>query len=154
VLIAAAWVLYAELAGTRKFLSSDLGRRIAWLLYGLALIAFGLSHFFYLELTAPLVPAWLPGPVFWAYATGAIYTACGLAVATGLAPRLGALGATANITLITLLVWGPMVAAGGLTATHWQETVVSCALMTASWVLASGSPPATGWRRRPSPRDR
>jgi len=154
VLIAAAWVLYAELASTRKFLSSDLGRRIAWLLYGLALIAFGLSHVFYLELTAPLVPAWLPGPVFWAYATGAIYTICGLAIATGLAPRLGALGATANITLITLLVWGPMVAAGGLTATHWQETVVSCALMTASWVLASGSPPATGWLRRLSPRDR
>ncbi|HYU97170.1 MAG TPA: hypothetical protein VE989_13535 [Sphingomicrobium sp.] len=154
VLIAAAWVLYAELASTRKFLSSDLGRRIAWLLYGLALIAFGLSHVFYLELTAPLVPAWLPEPVFWAYVTGVIYTISGLTIATGLAPRLGALGAAANITLITLLVWGPMVAAGGLTATHWQETVVSCALMTASWVLASGSPPATGWLRRLSPRDR
>lgn len=154
VLIAAAWVLYAELAGTRKFLSSDLGRRIAGLLYGLALIAFGLSHFFYLDMTAPLVPAWLPGPLFWAYATGVIYTACGLAIASGLAPRLGALGAAANITLITVLVWGPMVAAGGLSAMHWQETVVSCALMAASWVLASGSPPVTGWLRRPSPRDR
>jgi uncharacterized membrane protein len=86
------------------------------LLYGLALIAFGLSHFFYLELTAPLVPSWLPGPVFWAYATGTIYTVCGLAIATNFAPRLGALGAAANITLITVLVWVPIVAAGGLTA--------------------------------------
>lgn len=148
VLIAAAWVLYAELTGARKLLSSELGVRIAWLLYGLALIAFGLSHFFYLELTAPLVPSWLPGPVFWAYATGTIYTVCGLALATNLAPRLGALGAAANITLITVLVWGPMAAAGGLTAMHWQETVVSCALTAASWVLASGSPPATGSLRR------
>jgi uncharacterized membrane protein len=154
VLIAAAWVLYVGLADDRKFLSSDLGVRIAWLLYSLALIAFGLSHFFYLELTAPLVPAWLPGPVFWAYATGIIYTACGLAIATNLAPRLGALGAAANITLITVLVWGPMVAAGDLTAMHWQETVVSCGLTAASWVLASGSPPATGWLRRPSPTHR
>jgi uncharacterized membrane protein len=154
VLIAAAWVLYGDLAGTRTFPASGLGMRIAWLLYGLALIAFGLSHFFYLDLTAPLVPRWLPGPVFWAYATGVIYTACGLAIASGFAPRVGALGAAANISLITLLVWGPMAAAGGLTAMHWQETVVSCALMTASWVLASGSPPATGWLRHPSRRDR
>jgi len=154
VLIAAAWVLYAELAPTRKLLSSDVGVRIAWLLYGLGLIAFGLSHFFYLELTAPLVPAWLPGPVFWAYATGTIYTVCGIAIATNLGPRLGALGAAVNITLITVLVWGPIVAAGGLTAMHWQETVVSCALTAASWVLATGSPPATGSLRRLFPTHR
>ena len=143
VLIAAAWVLYAELAPSRKLLSSALGLRIAGLLYGLALIAFGLSHFFYLELTAPLVPSWLPGPVFWAYATGVIYTVCGLAIATNLAPRLGALGAAANITLITVLVWGPMVAAGGLNAMHWQETVVSWALTAGSLVLASGWQPGS-----------
>ena len=140
VLIAAAWVLY-----TRS------RTRIAYVLYGLALIAFGLSHFFYLELTTPLVPAWLGVPVLWAYATGSIYTVCGVAMVLGLAARLVSLAAAANITLITLLVWVPIVAAGGLTAMHWQETVVSCALMVSSWVLASGSPPETGWLRRPSP---
>jgi uncharacterized membrane protein len=147
VMIVAAWILYADLANSRKFLASDLAIRIAWLLYGLALIAFGLSHFFYLELTAPLVPKWLPGPVFWAFATGAIYTLCGLAIATNLAPRLGALGAAINITLISMLVWAPIVIAGGLTPMHWQETVVSWALTASAWVLASGSRPATGWRR-------
>jgi len=140
VLIAAAWVLY-----TRS------RTRIAYVLYGLALIAFGLSHFFYLELTTPLVPAWLGVPVLWAYATGSIYTVCGVAMVLGLAARVASLAAAANITLITLLVWVPIVAAGGLTAMHWQETVVSCALMVSSWVLASGSPPETGWLRRPSP---
>lgn len=140
VLIAAAWVLY-----TRS------RTRIAYVLYGLALIAFGLSHFFYLELTTPLVPAWLGVPVLWAYATGSIYTVCGVAMVLGLAARLASLAAAVNITLITLLVWVPIVAAGGLTAMHWQETVVSCALMVSSWVLASGSPPETGWLRRPSP---
>ena len=154
VLIAAAWVLYAELASRQKLMSSELGVRLAYILYGLGLIAFGLSHFFYLELTAPLVPTWLLVPVFWAYATGAIYTVCGLAIATSLAPRLGVLGAAANITLITLLVWGPMLAAGGLSAMHWQETVVSWALTAASWVLASGSPPATAARLFPSRKHR
>jgi uncharacterized membrane protein len=154
VLIAGAWILYAEGAGTKAGLASDVAVRIAWFLYGLALIAFGLSHFFYLELTAPLVPAWLPAPTFWAYATGTIYTGCGLIIVMNLASRLGAFGAAANITLITLLVWTPVMLAGGVTAMHWQETVVSAALMVSSWVLASGSPPATGWLRRPSPKHR
>jgi uncharacterized membrane protein YphA (DoxX/SURF4 family) len=150
VLIAAAWVIYAELSKGRNFLSSDLGMRLAYILYGLGLIAFGLSHFFYLELTAPLVPAWLPGPIFWAYATGTIYTACGLALVVGLATRLAALGAALNITLITVLVWGPMLLAGGLTAMHFQETIVSWALTAGAWVVATGSPPATAARLFPS----
>jgi len=147
VLIAAAWMVYAELAKGRNFLASELGMRLAFALYGLALVAFGLSHFFYLELTAPLVPAWLPAAIFWAYATGTIYTVCGLALILGVAMRLATLGAALNITLITLLVWGPMLVAGGLSAMHWQETVVSSALTAAALVLASGSPPTTGWRR-------
>jgi uncharacterized membrane protein YphA (DoxX/SURF4 family) len=150
VLIAAAWVLYAQLSKGRNFLSSDLAARLAYLLYGLGLIAFGLSHFFYLELTAPLVPAWLPEPTFWAYATGIIYSLCGLALVIGLAPRIAALGAALNITLITLLVWGPILLAGGMSAMHWHETVVSWALTAAAWVLATGSPPATALLRRPS----
>lgn len=154
VLIAAAWVLYAELANGRTLLASAVAVRIAYLLYGLALIAFGFSHFVYLELTAPLVPAWLPGPVFWAYLTGAIYLATGAAIASGLVARLGSLAAAIQIALITLLVWGPMVAAGGMSPMHFQETVVSVALTAGAWVLATGSPPATGWLPRRSRRDR
>ena len=148
VLIAAAWVLYAEYAKRRTFPAGDLGLRIAYLLYGLALIAFGFSHFVYLNMTAPLVPSWLPAPVFWAYATGVIYLASGLAIAMGLALRWGSLAAAVQITLITVLVWGPMLFAPGLSAMHLQETVVSGALTAGAWVLASGSPPATGWPRR------
>ena len=150
VLIAAAWVLYAGPAKGRGFLSSEAGLRAAYVLYGLGLTAFGLSHFFYLELTAPLVPKWLPGPVFWAYATGVVYSLCGLGLMLKLEPRLAALGAAVNITLISVLVWVPMVAAGGLTDMHLQEAIVSWALTAASWVLASGSPPATAVRLFPS----
>jgi uncharacterized membrane protein len=152
--IAAAWVIYAELAGRRSFPAGDIGLRLAYLVYGLALIAFGLSHFVYLELTAPLVPTWLPGPVFWAYLSGAIYLVTGMAMALGFARRPAALVAAVLITLITILVWGPIVVAGSLSAMHWQETVVSWTLTAAAWVLASASPPATGWLRRPDRRDR
>lgn len=148
VLVAAAWVLYRELAPIRNGLSSDAALRLAYILYGLALIAFGLSHFFYLGLTAPLVPAWLPRHVFWAYFTGSIYAITGLAIVAGFYMRLAAAVVAVQIALITLLVWGPMVLGGGMSVFHWQETILSCALTAGGWVLATsfGDQP---WLYRP-----
>jgi uncharacterized membrane protein YphA (DoxX/SURF4 family) len=142
VLIAAALVLYASTAGRGShlllnFLGGSTGLRIAHVVYGLALIAFGFSHFAYLELTAPLVPAWLPASVLWAYLTGGIYLVTGILLVSGFAARLGATLAAVQIALITLLVWGPMVLQGNLTAFHWQETVVSWTLMAAALVIAA-----------------
>lgn len=138
VLVAAACVLYVWLAKSRTFPAGDTGMRVAHLLYGLALIAFGFSHFAYLSLTAPLIPKWLPpGQVFWAYFTGAAYLAAGAAIVTGIAGRLGAVGSALMITLITLIVWGPGVAGGKFDASNWQEPVVSWALTAASWVVAA-----------------
>lgn len=135
VLVAAAWVLYAELS--KRFLSGATGLRIACPLYGLALIAFGFSHFAYLELTVPLVPAWLGVPVFWAYLTACIYLATGVLLVVGIGARIAASTAALQITLITLFVWGPFVLAGDLSPMHWQETIVSFALTASAWVIAA-----------------
>jgi uncharacterized membrane protein len=138
VLIAADWVLYVWLAKGRTFPSGDTGMRVAHLLYSLALIAFGFSHFAYLNLTAPLIPKWLPpNQVFWAYFTGAAYLAAGSAIVTGIAGRLGAVGSAMMITSITLIVWGPGVTAGKFDASNWQEPIVSWALTAAAWVVAA-----------------
>lgn len=142
VLIAGAWALYASLAEGPKswdlgFLAGPAGLWTAHVIYGLALIAFGFSHFVYLDLTAPLVPTWLPAPVFWAYSTGMVYVVTGVALVTGIFARLAAAAAALQITLITLLVWGPMVLSWQLSPTHWQETIVSWALTTSAWVVAT-----------------
>lgn len=146
VFVAAAWVLYAELG--KRFLAGALGLRIAYFLYGLALIAFGFSHFAYLELTAPLVPAWLGMPVFWAYLSGCIYLLAGVLLVTGIGIRLGAALAALEITLITVLVWTPIVAAGNLSPMHWQETIMSLALTAGAWVIAA-SVQARPWLELP-----
>lgn len=141
VQVAAAWVLYAGLAVRADrpwlpFATGEGGVRIATVLYGLALIAFGLSHFAYLELTAPLVPKWLPGPVFWSYFTGGAYLAGGAGVLSGVLARPAAVLSALQMAGFTVLVWLPLAIQGRLTDSQWTEFVVSWALTACAWVVA------------------
>lgn len=141
VLVAAAWVLYARLAAAwdqrqLHLVTGEKGLRLARALYGLALIAFGLSHFAYVNMTALLVPSWLPAHAAWAYVTGTTYLVAAAAVLIGLYPRLAAALAALQMALFTLLVWVPLVAAGLITADQRGELAVSWALTAAAWVIA------------------
>lgn len=142
VLIAAVWLLFACAGETAKTgftarLAAPMGLKVAYALYGLSLVAFGFSHFAYLNLTAPLVPSWLPAPIFWAYLTGCTYVAAGFAILSGLARRLGALIAALQIALITFLVWGAMLISSAMSPSRWQEAIVSWALTSAALIVAA-----------------
>lgn len=149
VLVAGAWVLYAWLASPWDkrqlgFATGDSGVRIARVFYGLAMLGFGLSHFAYLNLTAPLVPTWLSAPVGWSYFTGGAYLVAGIAILVGACARLAALLSALQMGLFTLLVWVPALASGHGTAAQWSECIYSWTLTAAAWVVVD-SYRGTSW---------
>ena len=141
VMVVGAWVLYVWFAtewDRRRFgiATGENGVRIARVLYGLALIFFGVGHFAYVKQTVVLVPAWLPGRVFWAYFTGGTFIGAGVAVLIGVSARLAAALSALQIGMFILLVWLPIGAAGHISAFRWGEFVVTCVLTTGAWVVA------------------
>lgn len=147
VMVSTAWVLYIRFAGEHDrrrfgFATGDQALRVARALYSPALILFGAAHFLYLEQTAPLVPAWLPWHVGWAYFTGAAFIAAGVGVLTGVLARPAAALAALQIGLFTLLVWVPIVVHGA-NAFQWHEFITSWTLTAGAWGIAdsySGTP--------------
>lgn len=92
------WLGFCEIAalaaaGFAFFAATHVRDRASWVLsvrvvFGACAILFGLSHFVYAVFTASMVPAWIPFPLFWAYATGAGHAAAGLALVSGVKARL------------------------------------------------------------------
>lgn len=129
-------IVYAANARIDPALAARL-TRLGQLAFGVCTLVFGEAHFVYMNLTAPLVPKWLPpSQEFWAYATGLGHIVAGVAILTGVRARLAAILLTAMYASFTLLVHGPMLLANP--SSHWimSENAVNIALTGAAWVVA------------------
>jgi uncharacterized membrane protein len=141
VIVAGGWVIFAADRGQGessklKFATGESGLRIAKLLFALALIPIGLSHFVYAPQTIGFVPAWLPFRPAWAYLGGAGHIAAGLGVLFGVVPRLAATLEAAMIGVFTALVWVPLVVKTPTSQLNWTGLLISWTIAAAAWVVA------------------
>lgn len=112
--------------------------RIAVVLMGICLLMFGLAHFLYLDFTASMVPAWLPGgQKFWAAATGVGHLAAGIAFLTGVKARLAAIALTSMFALFGALVHLPALWAEPHSHLTWVMNAINLALTGAASAFAT-----------------
>jgi uncharacterized membrane protein len=140
-MVAGAWILFASVApapasGWRRAVVGERGARFARVLFALALLPFGLSHFVYSEVTAKMVPSFLPGHLGWAYLTGAGHIAAGLAILFGILPRLAATLEALMVSTFVLTVHVPALFRTPRDRYQWTELFVACAVGGAAFLVA------------------
>jgi uncharacterized membrane protein len=136
VYIAGAWTIFSMLPREGGALAKFGNVRAGRILFALALPAIGLSHFFYLNMTAPLIPSWLPFHVPLAYFTGAAWIAAALGIFFGVLPDLAAMLTAIMVSLFTLLIWVPAAIAAPTNVSDWSEICTSTAITGAAWAVA------------------
>jgi uncharacterized membrane protein YphA (DoxX/SURF4 family) len=107
------------------------------LLFGLACLPLGLSHFVYASGTAGMIPAWIPAHLGFAYFTGICHCAAGLGVLFGVFPRLATTLEAVMVSLFVLLVHIPAAAADPASRMMWTMVFVAIALAGAAWANAA-----------------
>lgn len=111
--------------------------RLGQIVFGVCAVLFGGAHFFYMSLTIPFVPKWIPpGQAFWAYATGIAHIAGGLAIIAGVQARLAAILLTVMYVSFTLFVHLPMLLADPSNHYVVAENALNIALIGVAWVVA------------------
>lgn len=136
VFVAGAWTIYSVLTQQNDGREGFGNVRAGQIAFALATLPFGLSHFIYLNMTAPLIPAWLPFHVPLAYFTGAAWIAGGVAILSGVLARLAATLVATMVSLFTILVWVPIVIAAPGDPGNVSEICVSAAITGAAWAVA------------------
>jgi uncharacterized membrane protein len=134
-LAAAAALLWARLSPPSPRTAGILS--VSRAVFGCCALVFGLSHLAYPEVTASLIPPWMPARVALAYFTGFAHIAAGLAILSGLLARIAATLQTLMFLTFAVFVQGPALIADPLGHRPWTMLAVTLTLTGAAWVVRS-----------------
>jgi uncharacterized membrane protein YphA (DoxX/SURF4 family) len=108
-------------------------------LFAISMIVFGAQHFMYASFIAFLIPAWIPGHLFWAYFTGTAFIAAGLSIAAKISAPLASTCLGIMFLLWVLVLHAPRVVAQPRNGDEWSSLFVALALAGGSFILAAAS---------------
>jgi uncharacterized membrane protein len=144
-----AWTSAFEIfaiAGAAAVIAVPSRPALGRLCFGLSLPAFGVLHFVYRDYVASVIPAVIPGHLFWAYATGVAHIAAGAGIAFAIKPRLAATLAGAMFGSWVVILHLPRALAALDHPAEWTSLFVALAMCGGAWLVA-GTMPAVA--RRP-----
>jgi uncharacterized membrane protein YphA (DoxX/SURF4 family) len=140
-LVGGVWVLAASFPADGRISQpresvvlrmADAGR----FLIAISLVVFAVQHFMYARFVATLVPAWIPGRLFWAYFTGVAFVAAALAIASRKMLRLAAVLLGTMFLLWVVLLHVPRAAGAVRNGNEVTSLFVAVAMCGLSFVLA------------------
>ncbi|HEV1994698.1 MAG TPA: hypothetical protein VGR03_10235 [Candidatus Acidoferrum sp.] len=116
--------------------SKGLGR----IFVAISLVVFGVQHFIYGGFVAGLVPAWMPGRLFWAYFVGVAFFAAAAGILYQGMARPAATMLGVMFFLFVALLHIPRIAVHSSDGNEWTSGFVALAMCGGAWILASASP--------------
>jgi hypothetical protein len=111
--------------------------RIGTILLGVCTISFTVEQAIHLDVTAGLVPKWVPpNQMFWAIATTVGFALAAIALLFHRSALLATRLMTGMIASFGLIVWVPILVSNPHDRGNWGETVETFAIAGAMWILA------------------
>ncbi len=123
------------LAGRRATPPSASLKRWGGLMYGASLPVYGALHFIYPQLTATIVPAWIPGRLIWVYVIGVAFVLSGAAIVTGVMRRQAALLLGVMFTTWVVILHTPRVLATPQVSAEWTSLFIAVAMSGGAWII-------------------
>ena len=157
---AGAWLGVAEIggiaAGAVALFGVTSGRatlaRTAQIVFGLCALEFALCHFVYVDITASMVPDWLPHRTMWAYITGMGHAAAGVALVVGVRARLASFLEAAMCAGFVVMVHLPLVAGSPGSQREWSALATALAIAAAALAVGQIGDSVARRRRHKDPR--
>ena len=139
--VAGGWILLARSdrppTGRAARLLGASGVTLARRVYAAGVPLVGLAHFVNAHEAIAYVPGWFPLRIGWVYLTGAGHIAAGLAILSGVLPRLAAVLEAAQITAFVIIAHIPVVYGAPGDREQWAMLVYAAAIAAAAWLVAA-----------------
>ena len=124
-LCGAAWVLAGPPANLGRYL------------FAITLTVFGVQHLLYARFVATIVPSWIPGRLFWAYAVGVVFIAATLSLVTNIKARLAATLLGIMFFTWVFILHLPRVVSSSHNGNEWTSAFVALAMCGGAWIAAA-----------------
>ena len=106
----------------------------------ISLVVFGVQHFIYGGFVATLVPAFMPGRLFWAYFVGVAFFAAAIGIFTRMLARPAATMLGVMFFLFVVLLHIPRIIGNSSNENEWTSGFVALAMCGGAWILANAAP--------------